>query len=41
VLTADTDTPLFAEYEEKLVEASAAAVPRARRRASKAASVKE
>ncbi|WP_019061653.1 site-specific integrase [Streptomyces prunicolor] len=41
VLTADTYTPLFAEYEEKLVEASAAAVPRARRRTPKAASVKE
>lgn len=36
VLTADTYTPLFSEYEERLVEASAAAVPRARRRASKA-----
>ncbi|WP_327258977.1 MULTISPECIES: hypothetical protein [unclassified Streptomyces] len=32
VLTADTYTPLFTEYAQSLVERSAAAVPRARRR---------
>jgi integrase len=37
VLTADTYTPLFTEYEEALVEASAAAVPRRRRRPAQGA----
>lgn len=41
VLTADTYTPLFTEYEEALVEASAAAVPRQRRRSSTAAPAEE
>jgi integrase len=36
VLTADTYTPLFTEYEQALVEASAAAVPRRRRRSTAA-----
>ncbi|MET8982098.1 site-specific integrase [Streptomyces sp. NPDC004539] len=34
VLTADTYTPLFTEYEQALVERSAAAVPRQKRKAS-------